>query len=73
MAAKWTTRRAFLLIALTLFALGLTGCGPESSRQRGGGRGADPGNRGDPVQLVGDTGRNQRIYYQTPDKAMGEE
>lgn len=52
---------ARLLVGITLVA-GLLGCdSPEVARTRGGGAGADVGNRG-PVDLHG----RSEIYYGTP-------
>ena len=56
---------SFLLVIAV--ALGLAACGsPEAGRTRGGGDGADVGNREGDVQLQGDEDQDQRIYYETP-------
>lgn len=44
-----------MLLVLQLAALALAACGPEASRTRGGGAGADVGNHGVPVQIHGQT------------------
>lgn len=56
------------LAALLLFAgltLALAGCGPEGARVRGGGAGADIGNRnaGEDIQMQGEAAPDERIYY----------
>jgi hypothetical protein len=53
---------AALLLAGALIA---AGCSPEANRVRGGGHGADVGNRGSTVEMHGGRGPGQ-IYYQTP-------
>jgi hypothetical protein len=51
---------AYLIVVL---ALGLGACSsPEATRTRGGGRGADVGNRGAVVEIHA----GARPYYQTP-------
>jgi len=61
------------LLLLTVALLGLAGCSPESGRLRGGGAGADVGNRDRPedVQLQGEVERDARIYDGTPRKPEG--
>lgn len=59
--------RAGVLLALAALVLvGLAACGPEAARVRGGGPGADPGNRGAEVQLQGDVPEATRVYFETP-------
>jgi hypothetical protein len=50
-----------------LMALVLSGCAssPEASRVRGE-PGADPGNHGNPVELVAPPNRDERVYYEIP-------
>lgn len=60
-----------LLLLLVLFTVGFTGCSPEAQRTRGGGPGADVGNRGATVQLHGDVPPAQRMFYRTPHKEAG--
>jgi hypothetical protein len=50
------------LIALLASGL-LAACSPEAGRTRGGGPGADVGNRAPSVELHG----QQDMYYETPD------
>jgi hypothetical protein len=51
------------LLPLVLVSMAAGGCGsPEATRQRGGGPGADPGNR--PAQLKMHEGSQQ--FWQTP-------
>lgn len=62
-------RGKFRLAALLLLgavALGLAGCSPEGARVRGGGSGADVGNRDEDEQLQGSAAPRDRIYYETP-------
>lgn len=59
---------AVILISLTLL---LAACSPEASRERGGGPGADIGNRGATVELHGSEEARERIYYQTPARGRG--
>ena len=47
----FTSKCASFLVGLSLLLL--TACSPEASRTRGGGPGADVGNRGASVQLHG--------------------
>jgi hypothetical protein len=54
-----------LLVALLL---SLTGCGPEGARSRGGPDNADSGNHASTIQLHGDQGWGQQIYFDTPNK-----
>jgi hypothetical protein len=56
-----------LLVAALLLA-GVA-CGPEASRHRGGGAGADPGNRDANVQLHGNQPGDKMMYWDTPEKA----
>ncbi len=58
--------RLILLPLLVGLALALTACGPEGGRERGGGAGADNGNRDDTLQLTGNEERDERIYRDTP-------
>ena len=58
--------RLILSGAAALTLLGLASCGPEAARIRGGGEGADIGNRGSPVVLLEET-YDQRVYFETPD------
>ncbi|MBI3965079.1 MAG: hypothetical protein HY329_05530 [Chloroflexi bacterium] len=62
-------RLALLAGLAVLAAVGSTGCGPESERGRGGGPGADIGNRvlGTSVELHGRT----EPYYLTPAVGTG--
>ncbi len=59
-------RWLFPLLLLVALALGTAACSPEGSRTRGGGDGADIGNRDENIELHGDEGEEQRIYYDTP-------
>ncbi len=60
MGADRTVLRAAALAALLAVA---AGCGsPEARRVRGGGPGADPGNRGDVVRMHD----GSQSYYATP-------
>ena len=62
-------RRRLLLPFLAAIAIGLTACGPEGSRERGGGAGADVRNWDrDEIELHGNDNEVERIYYQTPNK-----
>ena len=62
-------RRRLLLAILAALAISLTACGPEGSRERGGGAGADVRNWDrDDVEVHGSDDAEERIYYQTPDK-----
>lgn len=68
-----TRRRSQPLALLALLAaltLGLAACGPESGRSRGGGAGADMGNKDadEAVELHGDEEQDVRIYTDTPRK-----
>lgn len=47
---RWL-RQALAWFALVTLALLVTACGPEATRTRGGGPGADIGNKGHEVQL----------------------
>ena len=62
--------RFWLIAALAAgLAFGLTACGPEADRERGGGAGADIGNRdagATPVALHGEVPPEDRIYHDTP-------
>ncbi|MDI3339963.1 MAG: hypothetical protein QJR03_05460 [Sphaerobacter sp.] len=62
--------RVILAVVLTSLVL-LAGCGPEASRTRGGGPGADIGNRSGTVQLHGDSQGERSIYVNTPRKLPG--
>ncbi|MCX2727972.1 hypothetical protein OO015_10770 [Thermomicrobium sp. 4228-Ro] len=42
---------ALRILAITVLSGALIACGPEASRTRGGGPGADIGNRGSEIQL----------------------
>jgi len=55
-------RRPFLAIVLLACVLVLGACSPEATRTRGGGPGADIGNRQTPAQIHGQT----NPYYETP-------
>jgi len=56
-----------LLPLLLLLGLVLTACGPEGNRTRGGGAGADVGNRGNSVELQDDKPEPyDRIFHDTP-------
>lgn len=76
MHASIPHNRAKLLaiLAMALFALALVACGPEANRTDldGAKSGADIGNWGDPVQIHGNEGREQSIYYKTPDELPAE-
>lgn len=67
-AATTIGRRSRLatLLLLGALALGLAGCSPEGARVRGGGAGADVGNRDEDEQLQGEDAPQDRIYYDTP-------
>jgi hypothetical protein len=55
--------KAPVLVSLCALATCVAACAsPETTRTRGGGAGADPGNHGAVVQLHG----GARIYYKTP-------
>jgi hypothetical protein len=58
-------------ITMLLLTLALAACGPEAARMRGGGPGADPGNRDAEVEIHGPTNPG----YDTPQlgKAMEQE
>lgn len=63
-----TRLRRLRLIGLSaLIAALLGGCAssPEASRVRGE-PGADPGNHGNPVELVAPPDRVERVYYEIP-------
>jgi hypothetical protein len=62
-------RYAYLL--LIVLSVAVCGCSPEAQRTRGGGPGADIGNRDATVQLHGDVPPEQRIFYRTPRKEVG--
>ena len=64
------TRTRVLTVTLIVGGLIVAGCSPEASRTRGGGRGADPGNRGDTVELHGKRAPGQ-MYYRTPAVGQG--
>ena len=51
--------------AASVALLALAACGPEGERSRGGGAGADIGNRGSPVVLLEET-YDGRVFYETP-------
>ena len=52
-----------LILLVGLFALGFAACdGPEATRRRGGGPGADVGNRSPVVEMH----QGARPYFQTP-------
>ena len=59
-------RAILMALAAAALALGLAGCGPEAARVRGGGPGADVGNHGSPVALLGNQTPEARIYFDTP-------
>ena len=64
-------RRGFdraIVLVLAALVLGLAACSPESARTRGGGAGADPGNREGEVELTGDEDRDRAISHNTPDR-----
>jgi hypothetical protein len=63
-ALPW--RVALALLALSVAGL-LAACGPEASRTRGGGLGADIGNRGATVQMHG----SPNPYFQAPAVGKG--
>lgn len=48
--------------------LGLSACSPEGARTRGGGDGADIGNREGDVELTGDGERVDGIYHESRDQ-----
>ena len=62
--------RRFLVLLLAALAFGLTACSPEASRNLGGGRGSDVGNRDKNVEMhgaeEGPDGRDTRMYNDTP-------
>jgi hypothetical protein len=60
-------RRLRLVALLAVLAMILAGCAasPEASRVRGE-VGADPGNHGNPVELVGPLDREDRVYAGIP-------
>jgi hypothetical protein len=66
--------KLLVLLVLALLAFVLVACGPEASRVDGDGKqsGADVGNWGDPMELHGDEGLDQRIFYKTPDELPAE-
>lgn len=64
MAAR--RRLAAALPLLAVLTLGLAACSPEANR--GGGEGADVGNRGEPIQMHGDEDQDDRIFFDTPRK-----
>jgi hypothetical protein len=59
-------RVILMALAAAALALGLAGCGPEAARVQGGGPGADVGNHGSPVALLGGQTPAARIYFDTP-------
>ena len=63
--------RRYACLLLIVLATAVCGCSPEAQRTRGGGPGADIGNRGASVQLHGDVPPEQRIFYRTPHKGVG--
>jgi len=68
-APSWRARARVVLLSVLLGAtLSLAACGPEADRDQGDGdgSGADPGNRGDSVELLGDEAPLDRIYLDTP-------
>lgn len=58
--------RNLLLCGLVSLTFLLAACAPEANRERGGGAGADVGNRDESVTMHGDQSARDRIYYQTP-------
>ena len=60
-------RRLLLLVGTLLIGLAPIACSPEASRTRGGGPGADVGNRGKEVRIH----EGSRPFYQTPLKGAG--
>lgn len=64
---KHTPSRLALPLAVALLALGIlaAGCSPEATRTRGGGPGADVGNRGRSVDLHASQPYGG-MFYETP-------
>jgi hypothetical protein len=62
-----TPRKGRRLLAAAGIVVVLAGCAssPEAARVRGE-PGADPGNHGNPVQLVAPPDRVERVYYDVP-------
>lgn len=65
-AGRRGERRLALLAVGGLVVVGAVACGPEAERSRGGGPGADTGNRGSPVVLLEESYAT-RVFYDTPD------
>ena len=63
--------RRYSYLLLIILCMGVCSCSPEAQRTRGGGPGADIGNRDATVQLHGDVPPEQRIFYRTPRKEVG--
>ena len=63
-------RKRVLPLALIVAGLVTLACSPEATRTRGGGPGADPGNRGASVELHGRKLPDQ-MFYQTPAVGQG--
>jgi hypothetical protein len=63
-------RKHLLVTALFLAAAVAAACSPEASRSRGGGPGADVGNRTPSVELHGSRAPDQG-FYQTPRVGQG--
>ncbi len=62
--------RRWLPAAAAVLLWGILACSPEAARTRGGGPGADVGNRRGAVELHGRSGP-ESMYYQTPMVGLG--
>jgi hypothetical protein len=62
--------KRLLPIAAAMLLWGTLACSPEEARARGGGPGADIGNRRGSVELHGKSGP-ESMYYKTPVVGLG--
>lgn len=56
------------LVLLAILIVGLAACSPEAERTRGGGPGADPGNRNATVEIH----KGAEMFHETPQRTPGE-